>query len=98
MALPTGSLCYLVALLIAAVMFFYGLSEVLRNPAGADHLTGTSEISRQIRGFGWILASSVVLALGSGLCYTVTGLSAPNFGRGVFGAASNYLRPQGTMA
>jgi hypothetical protein len=72
--------CYIITLIIVAVIVIIGLMDILRKRnASEDNLEA---IQRQIRGFGLLILSSLVLIVGTSICLGI------DFGRGRFNAAT----------
>ena len=70
--MPDMSLCYVAAILASVALLVWGLMDILkkRQPAEASE---EAVISRQIRGFGILLLSQMVLIIGGALCFGVSG-------------------------
>ncbi len=65
------SLCGAVILIIAAALAIYGFMEILKEKQ--KHENNTEQIQRQLRGFGMLLLSEVILLIGMGLCLGLGG-------------------------
>lgn len=63
--------CYLLVLAVSAAFLVYGFILLLKKETSSENDVQT--IQRQIRGFAFIMLSSVVLALGAALCMALTG-------------------------
>ena len=75
-------LCYVVVLIVAVVFLIYGLVQVLKKRE-ADESSDGEVMSRQLRGFGYVLLSQIVLLIGMSLCMGLLGgmrsLTSPVF-------------------
>ena len=60
-------LCYLVAIIIALVFLIWGFMEIMKKRTHAEKAS-SDVISRQIRGFGWIMLSQIVLIVAFMFC------------------------------
>lgn len=67
-----ASLCYLITLVLCAIFLVYGLMELLKKKTGEDK-DNTAVIVRQLQGIGFIVLSQVVLVVGAGLCFGMSG-------------------------
>ena len=76
MATDSAALCYLIVLIVSIGFLIWGLMDLLRFRQHSEK-SETQVISRQIRGFGLILLSQVVMILGTALCYGATGRKSP---------------------
>ena len=65
-------ICYIVTLAVAIGFFIWGFMELLkkRQPNEKDTV---DVISRQIRGFAFLMLTSVVLIFGAWVCYGFSG-------------------------
>ncbi|MFW5895636.1 MAG: hypothetical protein ACOCT9_02710 [archaeon] len=72
MALDGTQLCYIIVLVAAVILVVWGFMELLRQRQKDEH-TETQVISRQIRGFAFIMLGQVVLVLGAMLCFGMSG-------------------------
>lgn len=61
-----AGLCFLLVLAASIAMVIYGFSMVLRKKE-SNEVDG-DVISRQLRGFGFLLLSQLVLIIGAALC------------------------------
>jgi glucose uptake protein GlcU len=59
-------LCFLVVLAISIAMIIYGFSMVLRRRESNER--DEDVVQRQLRGFGYLLLSQLVLVVGSAIC------------------------------
>lgn len=66
------SLCYVATILAAVALVTVGLMDILKLKQPSESSSG-EVISRQIRGFGILLLSQIVLAIGVALCVGVSG-------------------------
>ena len=60
-------ICTLVVIVIAVILAIYGFMEIFKSKQSNESST-TDTISRQIRGFGFLLLSQVVLVIGFMVC------------------------------
>lgn len=67
-----SQLCYLVALAISVALLVYGFILLLRKKMRHE-MSDSEVLQRQLRGFGFILLSQVILILGIGLCANMYG-------------------------
>lgn len=65
-------LCYLLVLIISIGFLVWGFMDLLRRQQPTEKAQ-TDVISRQIRGFAFIMLAQVVLLLGSMICFGLTG-------------------------
>lgn len=73
MAKDNGAqLCYLLVLILSVVFLVWGFMDLLKKKQPTER-TETQVISRQIRGFAFIMISQVVLILGAMICFGLTG-------------------------
>ena len=65
--------CYLAVVVATVGIVVWGFMEVLkkRQPDETDEL---STISRQIRGFGYLMLATIVLSIGAGSCDAISKL------------------------
>ncbi len=72
MANDGTQLCYLLVVIVSIGFLVWGFMDLLRQklPSEKDRV---DVISRQLRGFAFILVSQVVLVLGSAVCFGMTG-------------------------
>ena len=66
-----SQLCWLLVLALSIGFLVWGFMELLKKPQ--DGQATTNDISRQIRGFAFIMLSQVVLVLGGLICFGVKG-------------------------
>jgi len=66
------SFCYVLAVLASVALLVWGLMDIMRQKLKTE-TTETQVISRQIRGFGLLLLSQIVLILGAALCFGANG-------------------------
>jgi hypothetical protein len=62
------SICYIAAVVISIGITIWGLLEILRKKQD-DEPTINDTISRQIKGFGFLILSQIVLFLGISICF-----------------------------
>lgn len=67
-----AQLCYLLVLIVAIGFLVWGFMDLLKKQQ-PNEKTQTDVISRQIRGFAFIMLSQVVLLLGSMICFGLSG-------------------------
>lgn len=72
MALDGAQLCYIIVLVAAVILVVYGFMDLLKKREKDEH-SDTQVISRQIRGFAFIMLGQVVLVLGAMLCFGMSG-------------------------
>ena len=65
-------LCYLLILIVAIGFLVWGFMDLLKRQQPHEKTTADI-ISRQIRGFAFIMVSQVVLIFGSMICFGLTG-------------------------
>ena len=63
-----AQICWFIILVLSVGFFIWGLMDLLKKQQADEPETG-DVISRQIRGFAYIMISQVVLVLGGALCY-----------------------------
>jgi hypothetical protein len=61
-----NSLCYIVVLAVSIACVIYGFMDLLKKKSGQEDDLGV--IQRQLRGFGYLMLSHVVLVVGLALC------------------------------
>lgn len=66
------SLCYVGAMLASIALLVWGLMEILAKQRKGES-SYEEVVSRQIRGFGILLLSQMVLVLGGALCFGMSG-------------------------
>lgn len=66
------SICYVAAVLASVALMVWGLMDILKKKQKSESSDG-EVISRQIRGFGMLLLSQIVLILGAALCFGAAG-------------------------
>ena len=81
----TTQLCYLVVVLLAVAFVVYGFMELLKKQQPSE-TTQAEVISRQIRGFAFIMLAQVVLVLGAALCMG-TSKNFEGLGKAIVGAS-----------
>ncbi|HMP31385.1 MAG TPA: hypothetical protein PKD85_17415 [Saprospiraceae bacterium] len=59
-------LCFLLVVLVSMALIIYGFSMVLRRRE--SHERDEDVVQRQLRGFGYLLLSQLVLIVGSAVC------------------------------
>lgn len=62
------AICYVVAVVVSIGVTIWGLVEILRKKQD-DEPTINDTISRQIKGFGFLVLSQVILFLGVSICF-----------------------------
>ena len=67
-----AQICYLLVLLVAIGFLVWGFMDLLKKQQ-PNEKSQTDVISRQIRGFAFIMLSQVVLLLGSMICFGLGG-------------------------
>lgn len=67
-----AQLCYILVLIVAIGFLVWGFMDLLKKQQPNEKST-SDVISRQIRGFAFILVSQVVLILGGMICFGLTG-------------------------
>jgi len=67
-----AQLCYLLVLIVAIGFLVWGFMDLLKKQQ-PNEKNQTDVISRQIRGFAFIMLSQVVLLLGSMICFGLSG-------------------------
>nr|QBK86614.1 MAG: uncharacterized protein LCMAC102_04100 [Marseillevirus LCMAC102] len=72
MAKDGTQLCYLLVVIVSIGFLVWGFMDLLR-PKLPSEKAQVDVISRQIRGFAFIMVSQVVLVLGSIICFGMTG-------------------------
>lgn len=65
-------ICTLVVIGAAVILAIYGFMEIFKSKQSGESST-TDTISRQIRGFGFLLLSQVVLVIGAMVCMGFSG-------------------------
>ncbi len=60
------NICFIGVLILSIAFLVYGFMDLMKKPAGREGDVGT--ISRQLKGFAFIMLSQVVLVLGGALC------------------------------
>ena len=65
-------LCYLLVLIISIGFLVWGFMDLLKRQQ-PNEKSQTDVISRQVRGFAFIMMAQVVLLLGSMICLGLTG-------------------------
>ena len=78
MANNGSALCYLIVIIVAIGFLVWGFMDILRRKQ-ASEATMNAVISRQIRGFAFIMLAQVILVLGTVICFGLTG-DARTFG------------------
>ncbi len=77
-------LCYLLVLIVVVIMMIYGFMLVIKNEPEALATGGKENeeqvISRQLKGFGWLVLSQVILILGAMLCFNTGSMSLKGIG------------------
>lgn len=66
------SLCYFVIVIIAIGFLLWGFMDLLKKQQPTESDT-SDVISRQIRGFAFIMMSQVVLVVGGMICFGMSG-------------------------
>jgi TRAP-type C4-dicarboxylate transport system permease small subunit len=64
-------LCYLLVIIIAIGFIVWGFMDILKRKQSNE--SSEDQISRQIRGFAFIMLAQVVLVLGSAICFGMQG-------------------------
>lgn len=59
-------MCYLIVIVVAFVLVIYALIELMSRKRANE--TDADVTSRQLRSFGWLIVSQIVLAVGSAVC------------------------------
>ncbi len=59
--------CFIFVLIVSIAFLVYGFMELMRKPVGSSEAS-IATISRQLKGFAYIMLSQVVLILGGALC------------------------------
>jgi len=67
-----ASLCYLVSIIAAIILLVMGFMDLIKKRQ-KNESSEEQVISRQIRGFAFIMLSQVVLILGAMLCFAFSG-------------------------
>ena len=67
-----AQLCYLLVIIVAIGFLIWGFMDLLKRRQPNEKST-TDVISRQIRGFAFMMLSTVVLLLGGAICFGFTG-------------------------
>ena len=65
-------LCFLIIAIISIVVAIWGFIEILRAKQ-PDEDSENATISRQLRGFGYLLLSQVLFVLGAIICVVLAG-------------------------
>lgn len=71
MANDGSQICYLLILVASIGFLVWGFMDLLKKKQGNE--TDTQVISRQIRGFAFIMIAQVVLVVGSMVCFGLSG-------------------------
>jgi len=61
------NLCFMLVLIVSIAFLVYGFMELMRKPVGSSDAS-LATISRQLKGFAYIMLSQVILVLGGALC------------------------------
>ena len=61
-----AGLCFLLVLALSIALIIYGFTMVLRRKEAGE--ADGDVVSRQLRGFGYLLLSQLVLILGAAIC------------------------------
>lgn len=74
-------LCYVIVVIIVIILTVWGYMDILKKRQRSES-SDTQVITRQLRGFGLLMLSLLVLVLGLSLCYggSKGGLSALGLG------------------
>ena len=72
MANDGASLCYILVIIVSIGFLIWGFMDLLKRKQ-ANERTTNDVISRQIRGFAFIMISQVILVLGTILCLGANG-------------------------
>jgi len=72
MANNNTQLCYLLVLVIAIGFLVWGFMDLLRRQQPSEKGT-VDVISRQVRGFAFIMLAQVAILLGAALCFGFSG-------------------------
>ncbi len=70
-----SELCYFIALIVSIGFLIYGFMELLKQQRTGE--SQTAVISRQIRGFAFIMLAPIIMGLSAGICYALTGQMPP---------------------
>lgn len=65
-------LCAILVLILALGFFIMGFMNIIRTKQPSDPSTADA-ISRQISGIGYMMLSSIILTVGWGLCFGMSG-------------------------
>ena len=65
------ALCYMLVLIFSIAFLVWGFMDLLKKPSSGSASMDT--ISRQLRGFAFIMLSQVILVLGSAICFKAMG-------------------------
>jgi hypothetical protein len=68
MDLDATKVCYLITIVVSIGFIIYGFMELLKDRQHNEP-TEVSVISRQIRGFAFLMLAQVILVLGAMICY-----------------------------
>ena len=60
------NICFIAVLILSIAFLVYGFMDLMRKPAGGNY--NAEHISKQLKGFAFIMLSQVVLVLGGALC------------------------------
>ncbi len=67
MAIDSSSLCYIATIVVTIILVIWGFMDILKSKQTGE--TDTSEvISRQIKGFGFLVLGQLVLIIGIAIC------------------------------
>jgi hypothetical protein len=72
MANDGAQLCYLLVIIVAIGFLVWGFMDLLKKQQPNEKTT-TDVISRQVRGFAFIMLSQVILLLGGAICFGLSG-------------------------
>lgn len=72
MAKEASQLCYLLTIVLSVGFLIWGFMDILKKKQPSEG-SQTAVISRQIRGFAFIMLAQVVLVIGGALCFGMSG-------------------------
>lgn len=62
-----GSICFMITTILVVIIVIWGFMDVLKKKQ-PEETSDTEVISRQIRGFGFLVLAQIVGVLGAALC------------------------------